>query len=252
MRFTLNSLIANGRRVVFAACVLFTALPAAADYASIAWSADGNHWGWSRKSTQKLADEAARRGCNESAPLKDCKVSTIKALVSAGGGARASYGTSKVSLKEARSEALRQCAVKECKVIDEITDPGFIAVARTQNDDSPGYFVIVYAQTNSDLADKDAVASCEKRAKEPCRVAFSGAIPGKIAGTSPAPPPAPAPGVTANAPSCRPTTATVRCTSQCTNGDCRITYENGCQIRVQMQPEYDPFSNQWKYPPPSC
>ncbi len=51
---------------------------------------------------------------------------------------------------------------------------------------------------------------------------------------------------------CRPTTQSVRCRSQCTNGDCVITYENGCQTRVQVNPKFNPFNNQWEYPAPSC
>lgn len=49
-----------------------------------------------------------------------------------------------------------------------------------------------------------------------------------------------------------PATPTVRCQSQCTNGNCVVTYENGCKMRVQVPAKYDPFSNQWTYPAPSC
>lgn len=51
---------------------------------------------------------------------------------------------------------------------------------------------------------------------------------------------------------CRPRTSTLRCQSSCTNGDCIVTYENGCKIRVQVNPTYDSLQNQWVYPPPSC
>lgn len=59
---------------------------------------------------------------------------------------------------------------------------------------------------------------------------------------------------TAPAPSgdCRPRTATLTCRSTCTNGSCEVRYENGCRMRVQVQPRLDPFSNQWVYPSPSC
>lgn len=40
---------------------------------------------------------------------------------------------------------------------------------------------------------------------------------------------------------CRPKGATLRCTSQCSNGNCVVTYENGCKIRVQVQPRFDSF-----------
>lgn len=52
--------------------------------------------------------------------------------------------------------------------------------------------------------------------------------------------------------SCRPTGATIRCQSQCVNGNCIVTYENGCKVRVQVQPQYDPINNLWTYPAPAC
>jgi len=51
---------------------------------------------------------------------------------------------------------------------------------------------------------------------------------------------------------CRPRTATLRCQSSCVNGDCIVTYENGCKMRVQVSPRFDGFQNQWVYPSPSC
>lgn len=51
---------------------------------------------------------------------------------------------------------------------------------------------------------------------------------------------------------CRPNTPTVRCQSSCTNGNCIVTYENGCKMRVQVSPRFDSFQNQWVYPSPSC
>lgn len=51
---------------------------------------------------------------------------------------------------------------------------------------------------------------------------------------------------------CRPRTREVRCRSNCVNGNCVVEYENGCKIRVQVSPRFDPFTNQWTYPSPSC
>lgn len=51
---------------------------------------------------------------------------------------------------------------------------------------------------------------------------------------------------------CRPRTTTIRCRSSCSNGDCIVTYENGCKIRVQVSPEFDSFQNKWIYPAPAC
>jgi hypothetical protein len=52
--------------------------------------------------------------------------------------------------------------------------------------------------------------------------------------------------------SCIPTTQVRRCTSQCVNGNCAVTYSNGCKVRVQVSPNFNPFNNQWEYPAPSC
>ncbi len=51
---------------------------------------------------------------------------------------------------------------------------------------------------------------------------------------------------------CRPKSDYLRCTSQCTNGNCIVTYENGCKMQVQVRPKHNPFNNQWEYPSPSC
>jgi hypothetical protein len=62
-------------------------------------------------------------------------------------------------------------------------------------------------------------------------------------------------GTTVSAPisgDCRPRTNTLQCSSSCNNGSCLVKYENGCQIRVQVQPRFNSFNNQWEYPAPSC
>lgn len=51
---------------------------------------------------------------------------------------------------------------------------------------------------------------------------------------------------------CRPRTSQLTCQSRCTNGDCIVTYANGCQMRVRVQAQFNSFSNQWTYPSPSC
>lgn len=51
---------------------------------------------------------------------------------------------------------------------------------------------------------------------------------------------------------CRPRTNTLQCSSSCNNGSCVVKYENGCQMRVQVQPRFNGFNNQWEYPAPSC
>jgi hypothetical protein len=51
---------------------------------------------------------------------------------------------------------------------------------------------------------------------------------------------------------CRPKTKQLSCQSSCTNGDCVVTYENGCKMRVEVSPRFDSFQNRWVYPSPSC
>lgn len=231
--------------------MVLAAFPAAsAEYASIAYSADGKQWGWARRQTQKLADSAALDGCNQSAPKKDCRVTETRALVLAKGAKRVSYAVSEVSLQDARAGALRYCGDSDCKVLKEFTAPGFLAVARTKNEQSEPHFYVAYAYGNSDAADQAAVRGCEKNAGEGCRLAWSGAIPGDMGTNGSSPVPTPTAGL--GTPSCRPTTQNIRCRSQCTNGSCIVSYENGCRIRVQVSPRFDPFRNQWIYPAPSC
>lgn len=52
--------------------------------------------------------------------------------------------------------------------------------------------------------------------------------------------------------SCIPNTKVRQCSSSCTNGDCLVVYQNGCKVRVQVTPRFDPFTNQTTYPSPSC
>lgn len=56
----------------------------------------------------------------------------------------------------------------------------------------------------------------------------------------------------ANNSSCRPNTTNIRCRSNCVNGNCVVTYENGCKMTVQVQPKLNPFTNQFEFPSPSC
>ena len=36
------------------------------------------------------------------------------------------------------------------------------------------------------------------------------------------------------------------------NGNCVVTYTNGCRMRVQVNPSFNAFNNQREYPSPSC
>ncbi len=52
--------------------------------------------------------------------------------------------------------------------------------------------------------------------------------------------------------SCIPQTTRRQCEFACTNGDCVVEYTNGCRVRVQVAPRFDPLANEWKFPPPTC
>lgn len=51
---------------------------------------------------------------------------------------------------------------------------------------------------------------------------------------------------------CIPNTSQRSCQSQCTNGDCLVTYQNGCKVRVQVTPQFNPMNNSWEYLSPGC
>ncbi len=245
-----HSLLGFAKHVLIAGVMAVVALPALSDeYASIAASADGS-WGWARKETQQRADKAALEGCKKVAPNGNCKVAVVKALVRAEGANRMGYGSGS-TLKDARAFAIESCGDADCKSIREITQPGFFAIARAKDETSASIH-LVYGASNSDDVKKEAIEICEQKFKEKCHLAQIGAIAGKIAEASPRPVLRPAPAASANPQSCRPNAASIRCTSQCTNGNCVVSYENGCKVRVQVSPRYDPFTNQWVYPSPSC
>lgn len=60
------------------------------------------------------------------------------------------------------------------------------------------------------------------------------------------------PARTSTGASCIPDTTVRQCRSSCTNGNCLVEYTNGCKVRVQVAPQFDPFTNQWTYPSPPC
>lgn len=232
--------------------VLFTcfASSAFAEYAAIAYGDENAAWGWARKTDQKSANAEAIAGCMKSSKAKDCKLDKTVALAEAHGSRRMGWGRSSKSLDEAKKLALTECGHADCKVTFSTTSPGFYSLAKSKdNEGKDGVFYLYYESINSDQSDKDAIRTCEERAGRDCSVVWSGAIAGKIAVSSPsAKSTTPVP----SAKNCRPTTQPLHCTSQCTNGNCTITYENGCKMNVQVQPSFDPFSSQWKYPSPSC
>lgn len=156
------------------------------------------------------------------------------------------------SQKEADKDALEGCRVearkngisgmaKSCKITDRAKGPGY--GAQTCGDDGCAW---VSGSDDQQQANDTAYNNCSKSYKN-CNSQnltiwedFAGF---KQAAKKQSP---------AAEKSCRPTTNTIHCTSHCENANCLITYENGCKMRVQVTPEYDSFTNQWKYPSPAC
>lgn len=140
----------------------------------------------------------------------------------------------------AKKNGLGKLAV-QCKIYARGQEPGFGAVSC--GDDGCGWAV---GRTTIQEAENAAYEACSKDIKN-CASKdlkswsdFAGFNEPKAA------PPASSSG------NCIPNTPVRRCSSQCTNGNCLVTYENGCKVRVQVSPRFDPFSNQWQYPSPGC
>jgi hypothetical protein len=236
------------RIATFAIVLTCMTVPAFAEYAAIAFGDGGKAWGWARKNDQTSANSVALQACMESSKSKDCELDKTVALARAEGGNRTGWARSNKSLADAKKTAVEACGNPDCKIKFSTTSPGFFSLAKSvvQEGEDTVYHLF-YEQTNSDESDKSAVDACKQRAKRSCKIEWSAAIPGKIK-SEPETKVTPAP----SAKNCRPTTQPLRCTSQCTNGSCVITYQNGCKVNVQVQPTFDPFSNQWTYPAPSC
>jgi len=211
--------------------------------ASIALSSD-KAWGWAVGKTQAEANKSALEQCSKGTKTNDCKLSLHKGIARAEGGEMLAYAWSANSLSEAKKAALKSCGNADCKVTEAFAKPGFFSLFKSKGSDTATYF-LAHGYSDSDLADADAKAGCEKNSGNPCSIVISSAISGVIA----APKSAPASAVEK---SCRPNTPKVRCTWQCSNGNCEVTYKNGCKMRVQVPAKFDPFTNQWTYPAPSC
>lgn len=233
--------------LIFSSFVISQAAFGAAS--AIAFSSDGA-WGWATGATQLAANKQALRGCKSAAKNNDCKLKITKALAEAKGGSSIGYARSDIGLADAKSKAIKACGKEECKIVFETALPGFYSLFQAENDKQlKGDYFLVYNYSDSDLADKESEESCEQKYQEKCGLVWSGAIPGeyKFPATNLTPETA-----TISTNNCRPNTKTIRCTSQCSNGDCVVLYENGCRLRVQVQPNFDPFTNQWVYPAPNC
>lgn len=146
------------------------------------------------------------------------------------------------ALEGCRAEARRNGAgalAKKCKIVSRAKGPGYGAVVC--GDEGCNW---VTGHASGQIAVDAAYAGCNKSYKN-CQSKdiefwsdFAGFPSSKAAKPSGG--------------NCRPRTTTLRCQSACTNGDCIITYENGCKMRVQVSPEFDSFQNRWVYPQPPC
>lgn len=203
-----------------------------------------NSWGWATREKQTEANQAALNGCNKNNSKKDCKLDDTRFMVRAVGDGREGWARSSNSLAAAKKVALNACGDKTCRVDLIVDNPGFFSLAKSDPDkDGASLYHIAYQFDDSDEADKIALGRCAERAGIKCSIISSGAIAGSYV-VSATPPIAEK--------SCRPQTANIRCSSQCANGNCIVTYENGCKVRVQVQPRFDGINNQWTYPAPSC
>lgn len=157
------------------------------------------------------------------------------------------WSTNQSSKKAAEHKAMKTCvdnAKKEkhegkCQVLLSAVGPKYIAFFHAKNGS-----VGVASSADRQQALSTAYAQCAKEGECPdtaARVDFD-------EGEQQAQPAKPA----SAGGDCRPRTKEIRCRWDCSNGDCVVAYENGCMIRVQVSPRYDPFANQWTYPSPSC
>ncbi len=154
------------------------------------------------------------------------------------------------SQKEADQAAIESCRnaarqnkighlANQCKVVTRSESPGYGAIVC--GDDGCGW--VLGVESGQDAVD-GAFNQCDRNFKN-CESKnikfwedFEGFTPSRVANASGG--------------DCRPKTNQLSCKSSCTNGDCEVTYENGCKVRVQVSPRFDGFQNRWVYPSPSC
>jgi hypothetical protein len=222
---------------------------ALADYAAVAYTRDWNWGGWAVGSTQKAAEAEAIAGCKRANPELTCKVRYPVAISLAEGPNRIGFGTSEKSKIDAEASAKKECAAPSCKANFSSSKPGFYAVYVAYDADKPSNFFIQHGADTGFWAIEQGKQNCEKNHGTRCELHVFGAMKGKFGGVNTQP------AKIAESPqqkSCRPNTPTVRCQSQCVNGNCVVTYENGCKMNVQVHPTFNSFNNRWDYPAPQC
>lgn len=200
-------------------------------WAAFASNQEGSSFLNFNSDTKEKATEGAIRGCEERASTKGkCKVHSDMVTGSRAWFAFAENSTDRgigfsvLSEQDAKQRAMDFCQKGSdggpCKITETYQNKGLTL--------APPAFAKLKARIEREESQRNSAA--QKQVQK------------KIAA-------APAP---SDDGSCRPRGNTLRCSSQCTNGNCLVTYENGCKIRVQVQPTFNSLNNRWDYPAPSC
>jgi hypothetical protein len=155
-------------------------------------------------------------------------------------GAKRHANSKATAIKEAMGTC-KEVATKPCKILGVKSGTGFLIIAA-----SPSH--LRYAlNEDEDEARRVALEGCAKETpvSQTCKIVLSeyNGVPPKTDKVASNVQPSG---------NCRPRTATIRCQSNCINGDCTVTYENGCKMRVQVDPHYNSLENRWEYDSPNC
>lgn len=226
--------------------LFFCIFSAHAEHAAVAYVNGGGWGGWAVKATKQKAEASALQQCRDANPGEKCAIQYGVAISRAESQDRMGFSTSSKSKADAEKLALQNCGNPDCKIVWTKTKPGFYAAFQVMNKGEVSDYYLQYGADTGNWAIEEGKRNCEKVNGTECQVAAFGAIKGNFDV-----PKAAAPSKPAAAPaSCRPNTSHIRCTSRCVNGDCTVTYENGCQIRVRVLPQFNGQS--WVYPSPSC
>lgn len=220
-------------------------------YTAVAFGSNGAY-GWAADKTQKKANKTALILCNKGKSSPDCSLSTYVAAARVSNNNRVGVGYSIKNSNEAIQKAMKACGHSDCKLEWTITEPGFVVVAQKEQQDNDGDVYFQYGGTNLEYSVMDALANCKEHYKNKCSVTRAFSIPGAVIVKDTSPKPKTSTTQEISDRNCRPNTKNIRCSSQCSNGNCVVTYENGCKIHVQVTPTIDPFSGQMSFPTPQC
>lgn len=234
------------KNIGFLMVLLLSGMAANAEHAAVAYLDDGSWGGWAARATKQQAEAAALKGCREVNPSDKCAIQYGVAISRAESQSRMGLSASTNSKAESVKQAVANCGEADCKPVWTKSVPGFYAIFLAGKNGEPVEYYLQHGADTGNWALEEGKRNCEKANKVACEPIAFGAIKGNFTAAQAAAPSRPQ----ASAPSCRPKTTHLRCSSQCFNGDCTVTYENGCKMRVQVQPQFNGSS--WVYPAPSC